>query len=177
MAAMMSSASPGSTGRSASAASGGSVACTTICSEATRNAVTECRAGRDRSAFWRVDIHGVSRAHQLSNLTGVLLPFAGVIVAVGLLWGTLVHWSALAVMAVMYLLTCLGVTLGFHRLLTHRSFQTHRWFQYGVAAVGSMSVQGPVMSWVADHRKHHAHTDQEGEDRKSTRLNSSHMSI
>jgi stearoyl-CoA desaturase (Delta-9 desaturase) len=118
---------------------------------------------RDRSAFWRVDIHGVSRAHQLSNLTGVLLPFAGVIVAVVLLWGTLVHWSALAVMAVMYLLTCLGVTLGFHRLLTHRSFQTHRWFQYGVAAVGSMSVQGPVMSWVADHRKHHAHTDQEGD--------------
>ncbi len=105
----------------------------------------------------------VTRAHQLSNLTGVVLPFAGVVVAVVLLWGTLVHWSALAVMAAMYVLTALGVTLGFHRLLTHRSFQTHRWFQYGVAAIGSMSVQGPVMSWVADHRKHHAHTDQEGD--------------
>jgi stearoyl-CoA desaturase (Delta-9 desaturase) len=105
----------------------------------------------------------VSRAHQLSNLTGVVLPFAGVVVAVVLLWGTLVHWSALATMAAMYVLTALGVTLGFHRLLTHRSFQTHRWFQYLVAAVGSMSVQGPVMSWVADHRKHHAHTDQEGD--------------
>jgi stearoyl-CoA desaturase (delta-9 desaturase) len=66
-------------------------------------------------------------------------------------------------MAVMYVITALGVTLGFHRLLTHRSFQTYKWFQYGVAAVGSMSVQGPVMSWVADHRKHHAHTDQEGD--------------
>jgi stearoyl-CoA desaturase (delta-9 desaturase) len=105
----------------------------------------------------------VSRVHQLSNLTGVVLPFLGVIVAIVLLWGTFVHWSTLAVMAAMYLLTCLGVTLGFHRLLTHRSFQTHRWFQYGVAAIGSMSVQGPVMSWVADHRKHHAHTDQEGD--------------
>ena len=73
------------------------------------------------------------------------------------------HWSALAVMLAMYLLTCLGVTLGFHRLLTHRSFQTYKWFQYGVAAIGSMSVQGPVMSWVADHRKHHAHTDQDGD--------------
>jgi stearoyl-CoA desaturase (Delta-9 desaturase) len=105
----------------------------------------------------------MSRGHQISNLTGVLLPFAGVLVAVVLLWGTLVHWSALVAMFAMYLLTCLGVTLGFHRLLTHRSFQTYKWFQYGVAAVGSMSVQGPVMSWVADHRKHHAHTDQEGD--------------
>jgi stearoyl-CoA desaturase (delta-9 desaturase) len=105
----------------------------------------------------------VSRVHQLSNLTGVILPFLGVVVAVVLLWGTLVHWSALAVMLAMYLLTCLGVTLGFHRLLTHRSFQTYKWLQYAIAAVGSMSVQGPVMSWVADHRKHHAHTDQEGD--------------
>src|SRR6476646_6014004 len=110
MAAMMSSASPGSTGRSASAASGGRVACTTICSEATRNGVTECRSVPGLGAFRRVDINGVSRAHQLSNLTGVVLPFAGVVVAVVLLWGTLVHWSALAVMAAMYVLTALGVT-------------------------------------------------------------------
>ena len=105
----------------------------------------------------------MSRAHQVSNLTGVILPFVGVVLAIVLLWGTLVHWSALAAMATMYVLTALGVTLGFHRLLTHRSFQTHRWVEYVVAAVGSMSVQGPVMSWVADHRKHHAHTDREGD--------------
>jgi stearoyl-CoA desaturase (delta-9 desaturase) len=97
------------------------------------------------------------------NLTGVALPFIGFVVAIGLLWGTLVGWSSLVVMAAMYFLTCLGVTLGFHRLLTHRSFQTYKPVQYVIAAVGSMSVQGPVMSWVADHRKHHAHTDQEGD--------------
>jgi stearoyl-CoA desaturase (delta-9 desaturase) len=97
------------------------------------------------------------------NLTGVALPFIGFVVAIGLLWGTLVGWSSLVVMALMYFLTCLGVTLGFHRLLTHRSFQTYKPVQYVIAAVGSMSVQGPVMSWVADHRKHHAHTDQEGD--------------
>jgi stearoyl-CoA desaturase (delta-9 desaturase) len=105
----------------------------------------------------------MSRRHQFSNLTGVALPFVGVIVAAALLWGTVVHWSSLAVLAVMYVATILGVTLGFHRLLTHRSFQTFKWLQYGIAAVGSMAVQGPVMSWVADHRKHHAHTDQEGD--------------
>ena len=57
----------------------------------------------------------------------------------------------------------MGVTLGFHRLLTHRSFATYKPVQYALAIVGSMAVQGPVMNWVADHRKHHAHTDQEGD--------------
>src|SRR6201991_4744686 len=97
------------------------------------------------------------------NLSGVLLPFVGFIVAILLLWDRFVDWSSLAVMALMYVLTVLGVTLGFHRLLTHRSFQTYRAVQYVIAAMGSMAVQGPVMSWVADHRKHHAHTDREGD--------------
>jgi stearoyl-CoA desaturase (delta-9 desaturase) len=105
----------------------------------------------------------MSRAHRLTNLAGVFLPFAGFVVAVVLLWDRWVDWSALAVLAVMYVLTGLGVTLGFHRLLTHRSFATYRGVQYVFAALGSMSVQGPVMSWVADHRKHHAHTDKEGD--------------
>jgi stearoyl-CoA desaturase (delta-9 desaturase) len=60
-------------------------------------------------------------------------------------------------------LTGYGVTLGFHRLLTHRSFQTYKPVEYALAAIGSMAVQGPVMTWVADHRKHHAHTDKEGD--------------
>src|SRR3954470_1701126 len=105
----------------------------------------------------------MSRPHQLFNLSGVLLPFAGFILAIVLLWDEWVDWTSLAVMLAMYVLTCLGVTLGFHRLLTHRSFQTYKGVQYTVAALGSMAVQGPVMSWVADHRKHHAHTDQEGD--------------
>ena len=83
------------------------------------------------------------------NLAGVMLPFAGLVVAILLLWGTSwVGWSDLALMAVMYVVTCLGVTLGFHRLLTHRSFQTHKPVEYGLAVLGSMAVQGPVMSWV-----------------------------
>ena len=98
------------------------------------------------------------------NLAGVLLPFAGLLAAVALLWGTSwVGWTALALMAAMYVVTCLGVTLGFHRLLTHRSFQTYRGVEYALAILGSVAVQGPVMSWVADHRKHHAHTDKDGD--------------
>ena len=63
----------------------------------------------------------------------------------------------------MYVLTGLGVTVGFHRMLTHRSFQSPPPVEYAFAILGSMAVQGPVISWVADHRKHHAHTDREGD--------------
>jgi stearoyl-CoA desaturase (Delta-9 desaturase) len=106
----------------------------------------------------------MSPVHRVLNLAGVLLPFLGFLLAVALLWNTdLVGPTDLALFAVLYLLTAYGITLGFHRLLTHRSFQTHRWVEYTLAILGSMAVQGPVMSWVADHRKHHAHTDREGD--------------
>jgi stearoyl-CoA desaturase (delta-9 desaturase) len=105
----------------------------------------------------------MSGLHRWLNLAGVLLPFLGFVVAVVLLWNTLVDWADLAVMLVMYVISITGVTLGFHRLLTHRSFQTFKPVEYTLAILGSLAVQGPVISWVADHRKHHAHTDQEGD--------------
>ena len=63
----------------------------------------------------------------------------------------------------MYLMSAIGVTVGFHRLLTHRAFQTRPWLRYTLAVMGSMSLQGPVIDWVADHRKHHTFTDEEGD--------------
>jgi stearoyl-CoA desaturase (delta-9 desaturase) len=106
----------------------------------------------------------VSRTHKILNLAGVTLPFAGLIVAIILLWDTsLVDWTDLVLMGVLYAMTALGVTLGFHRLLTHRSFATYKPVEYALAIMGSVAVQGPVMTWVADHRKHHAHTDDEGD--------------
>jgi stearoyl-CoA desaturase (delta-9 desaturase) len=105
----------------------------------------------------------MSRAHKLSNLIGAVIPFLAFIAAIVLLWNRIVDWSDLAVLAVMYLLAGFGVTVGFHRLLTHRSFQTFKPVEYLFATLGSMAVQGPVISWVADHRKHHAHTDEEGD--------------
>jgi len=105
----------------------------------------------------------MTRSHQILNLAGVFLPLLGVLLAVVLLWDTAVGWTSLAVLACMYVISVMGVTLGFHRLLTHRSFATYKPVQYALAIIGSMAVQGPVMNWVADHRKHHAHTDQEGD--------------
>src|SRR5271156_3059895 len=69
----------------------------------------------------------------------------------------------LAGAAFMYLITAIGITVGYHRLLTHRSFQTSKPLEYTFAFLGTMAVQGPVLSWVADHRKHHANADKEGD--------------
>ena len=97
------------------------------------------------------------------NIAAVFLPFAVVAVVVSLMWGHWVGWSDVAVFALMYVLSGFGVTVGFHRLLTHRAFQVHKPTRYLFAFLGSLSVQGPVIDWVADHRKHHAHTDVEGD--------------
>jgi stearoyl-CoA desaturase (delta-9 desaturase) len=106
----------------------------------------------------------MSRVHRMLNLAVVTVPLLGFVGAVVALWGTdLVGWTDLALFAGLYVITGYGVTLGFHRLLTHRSFQTRKGVEYALAIAGSMAVQGPVMSWVADHRKHHAHTDQDGD--------------
>jgi stearoyl-CoA desaturase (delta-9 desaturase) len=105
----------------------------------------------------------VTRAERTANLLGVVVPFLGVLIAIVLLWNRAVDATDLAIFGAMYLVSGLGVTVGFHRLLTHRAFQTHRWLRCLLAALGSLSVQGPVIDWVADHRKHHAYTDQDGD--------------
>jgi stearoyl-CoA desaturase (delta-9 desaturase) len=78
-------------------------------------------------------------------------------------WASALNWSDFVVFAIAYLLTGLGVTVGFHRLLTHRSFKTRPWLRGTLAALGSAAIEGPVISWVADHRKHHAFSDQPGD--------------
>jgi stearoyl-CoA desaturase (Delta-9 desaturase) len=79
------------------------------------------------------------------------------------LWNEALHWSDLAVLAICYLLTGFGVTVGFHRLFTHRSFKTSVPMRAVLAALGSAAIEGPIISWVADHRKHHAYSDVEGD--------------
>jgi stearoyl-CoA desaturase (delta-9 desaturase) len=105
----------------------------------------------------------MSRTEKLANLMGVVVPFLGVIVAIVLLWQRWVDVTDLLIFAVMYLVSAIGITLGFHRLLTHRAFQTYPWVEHTLAVAGSLAVEGSVLDWVADHRKHHAFTDVEGD--------------
>jgi stearoyl-CoA desaturase (Delta-9 desaturase) len=67
------------------------------------------------------------------------------------------------VFAIIYAVTGLGITIGFHRLLTHRAFKTSPAVKAVLAVLGSAAIEGPVISWVADHRKHHACSDDEGD--------------
>jgi stearoyl-CoA desaturase (Delta-9 desaturase) len=79
------------------------------------------------------------------------------------LWGDAFGWNDLFVLGVMYAFTGLGITVGFHRLFTHRSFKTKTPVRAALAIAGSMAIEGPIISWVADHRKHHAFSDQLGD--------------
>ena len=108
-------------------------------------------------------LQGMTRAHKNINLIGRSPTVLRFVAAIVLLWNQIVDWSDLIVLSIMYVLAGLGVTIGFHRLLTHRSLQTYKPVEYLFATLGSMAVQGPVISWVAGHRKHHAHTDEEGD--------------
>src|SRR5690554_2300565 len=105
----------------------------------------------------------MTRAQRITNVLAVIIPLVAFVVAVVLLWNKAVGWHDLAILAVFYVLTGLGVTIGFHRMLTHRSFQTSKPVEAVFAVLGSMAVQGPVINWVADHRKHHAFTDKPGD--------------
>ena len=105
----------------------------------------------------------MTRTERNVSLGSVIIPFAAFVFAIVLLWNKAVDGTDLAIMLTMYVLTALGVTVGYHRLFTHRSFQAKRPLQYVVAILGSMAAQGPLAHWVADHRKHHAHTDEEGD--------------
>jgi stearoyl-CoA desaturase (delta-9 desaturase) len=105
----------------------------------------------------------MTKTERYVSLGSVLIPFAAFVLAIVLLWQRAVDGTDLAILAVMYVLTAFGVTVGYHRLFTHRSFQAVRPAQYVLALLGSMAAQGPLAHWVADHRKHHAHTDEEGD--------------
>ncbi len=105
----------------------------------------------------------MTRSERIANLAGVVVPFAGVLAAIVLFWNRAVDWTDLAILAAMYLITAVGITVGFHRLLTHRAFQTYPWLERVFAVMGSLAVEGSVLDWVADHRKHHAHADKEGD--------------
>jgi stearoyl-CoA desaturase (Delta-9 desaturase) len=105
----------------------------------------------------------MTRAHKVANLIGVPLPLVGLVVAIVLLWDRAIGPLELGLMLGFYVLTALGVTLGYHRMFTHRAFESSRAFRGVIAVLGSMAVQGSVITWVADHRKHHAFTDHEGD--------------
>ena len=93
----------------------------------------------------------------------VAVPFAAVVAATPILWGWGLNWRDVVIAVAMYAITGHGVTIGFHRHFTHHAFRAKRWLQVSLAIAGSMAIQGSVLRWVADHRKHHRFSDREGD--------------
>ncbi len=91
------------------------------------------------------------------------LPPAALLVGGWLAWGGVLHWQDQLVLGITYTVTGFGVTVGYHRLFTHRSFNTARPVRVLLAVLGSMAVEGPVDEWVATHRKHHRFSDRPGD--------------
>jgi stearoyl-CoA desaturase (delta-9 desaturase) len=93
----------------------------------------------------------------------VIVPFLALLAAVPVAWGWGLTWIDIVLAVFFYFLTLAGTTVGFHRYFTHRSFKAGRPLRVSLAIVGSMAFQGPIITWVADHRRHHAFTDKEGD--------------
>jgi stearoyl-CoA desaturase (delta-9 desaturase) len=130
----------------------------TVISESTR--VREPVAALTRDGVEDVAHEGLAK---FAVILFTVVPFLGVGVAAWQAWSGLLNWTDLVAFAVLYALTIAGVTVGYHRLFTHRSFRTNAVMRGAFAVLGSMAVEGSVIAWAANHRKHHAFADREGD--------------
>lgn len=105
-------------------------------------------------------IHRIQRRHFFFYN---ILPIIGTLIAVALAFYVPVGWTAFGIFAVMWLLTGIGVTAGYHRLFAHRCYKTTTPVRVMLAILGSMSGMGSVLSWAAMHRRHHERADRPGD--------------
>ena len=117
------------------------------------------------SAVVNDDVEPVVSERRDRVITGIVtaVPILSLFFVGWQLWNRLLGWNDIFVFALLYVLSGFGVTVGFHRLLTHRAFKTTRPVRAVLAILGSAAIEGPVISWVADHRKHHAFSDRHGD--------------
>ena len=104
-----------------------------------------------------------STASRVITLVAVVAPLLGLATVVSTLWGVAVRPIDLVLFGLFYVIPGLGITVGFHRYFTHKSFECGNAVRATLAVLGAMTTQGPVSQWVSDHRKHHAHSDRHGD--------------
>jgi stearoyl-CoA desaturase (delta-9 desaturase) len=106
---------------------------------------------------------GADMAGRVITALLIVSPIAAVAISVPLLWGHAIHLRDVVLAAILYAVTGHGITVGFHRLFTHRGFTPKRPLKIALAIAGSMAIEGSVVSWVANHRRHHVHSDRAGD--------------
>jgi stearoyl-CoA desaturase (delta-9 desaturase) len=91
------------------------------------------------------------REHRWFILGASVIPLVAVFGAMALLWNRIFHWSDLVVLVIMYAISGFGISAGYHRMLTHRSFETYKPIRVALATAGVMAGQGPPLIWAAHH--------------------------
>ncbi|MDQ2837478.1 MAG: acyl-CoA desaturase [Actinomycetota bacterium] len=126
--------------------------------------VDETQALRDGQPNGKPMLSGnKARGEQAALYLFVIVPFLALVAAIPLAWGWGIGWTDLALSLVFYVVSALGITVGFHRYFTHGAFKANRGLKIAMAIAGSLAIEGPVIRWVADHRRHHAFSDREGD--------------
>jgi stearoyl-CoA desaturase (delta-9 desaturase) len=93
----------------------------------------------------------------------VAIPLVALVAAIPLLWGWGLGWHDVVIALVFYWVSGLGITVGYHRYFTHGSFKAKTGLRVALAIAGSLAIEGPVITWVSDHRRHHKYSDKEGD--------------
>jgi len=114
-----------------------------------------------------------ARGEQTALYFFVVIPFLALLAAVPALWGWGMSWTDVSLALVFYVVSGTGITAGFHRYFTHGSFKANRALKIYLAVAGSIAIEGPVIRWVADHRRHHAFSDREGDPHSPWRFGES----
>jgi stearoyl-CoA desaturase (delta-9 desaturase) len=110
-----------------------------------------------------IDEKPTTKAQQIITGVFVFAPMLALVAAIPFVWGWGLNWHDIAIGAVFYWISGLGITVGYHRYFTHSSFKAKTGLRVALAIAGSMAMQGPVVTWVADHRRHHKYSDKEGD--------------
>jgi stearoyl-CoA desaturase (delta-9 desaturase) len=119
----------------------------------------------------------VSNAMRITIAIFIIVPLLAVIAAIPVAWGGFVGWSDLFIIVLFWAITAGGITIGFHRYFTHGSFKTNRFMKYVLGIAGSLALQGSLSQWVADHRKHHQFSDEQGDPHSPWRFGTSKRAI
>jgi stearoyl-CoA desaturase (Delta-9 desaturase) len=133
---------------------------------ATAQAATTAAPGANRpsgGAQPHLDPQPQGQAERVLLGVFIAVPFLALLAAIPVAWGWGLGWRDAAIAVVAYVITGLGITVGFHRYFTHGSFKASRPLKIALAVAGSLAIEGPVVRWVADHRRHHAFSDREGD--------------
>ncbi|CCH78070.1 Fatty acid desaturase [Nostocoides japonicum T1-X7] len=124
---------------------------------------TPASEGTQRGAPAEAPMESKRRGEQVTLGIFIAVPFLALILAIPFAWGWGLTWVDLGLALVFYVVSGLGITVGYHRYFTHGSFKAKRALRVALAIAGSLAIEGPVIRWVADHRRHHAFSDREGD--------------